>query len=52
MSQNYNTCPKDPEIMYFREVCENIFRKGSLRSWCKTCELFQDKPKTSDQQPG
>ena len=42
-------CPKDAQVMYSREVCENVFRKGNIRTWCKTCEIFQDKEGEADQ---
>ena len=41
-------CPRDPRNHYLREVCEEIFRKNDLRYWCKACEAFQEKKKTSD----
>jgi hypothetical protein len=28
--------------MYSRDVCENVFRKGDIRVWCKTCEEFSN----------
>jgi hypothetical protein len=40
-------CPKDPKMQYYREVCKEIFRKGNIRNWCKHCEIFQDKEKSS-----
>ncbi|MBF0120511.1 MAG: hypothetical protein HQK79_16875 [Desulfobacterales bacterium] len=42
MSIKLIKCPKDPEIKYYREVCEEIFRKGRLRYWCKECNLFKN----------
>ena len=42
MTKDMVQCPKDSKIMYQRDVCENIFRKGNVRCWCKTCELFRD----------
>ena len=40
MTDQWVQCPKDPRMQYRREVCENIFRKGSYRLWCKDCEKF------------
>jgi len=45
VKQRFIKCPKDPKKQYRREVCEEIFRKGDLRAWCKTCEVFQDEKK-------
>jgi len=41
-------CPKDSDIMYEREICENIFRKGDVRCWCKTCEIFRKEEHPAD----
>lgn len=41
-------CPKDSDIMYEREICENIFRKGDMRCWCKTCEIFHKEEHPTD----
>ena len=43
MSKAFIQCPKDPKMEYYREVCTEIFRKKNLRSWCKSCEMFQDQ---------
>ena len=40
-------CPKDPKMQYYLEVCTEIFRKGNMRKWCKTCEVFQDQKKAA-----
>jgi hypothetical protein len=40
-------CPKDPKMQYYREVCQDIFRKGDIRNWCKNCEVFQDRKKAA-----
>jgi hypothetical protein len=40
MTEQWVQCPKDPRVEYRREVCENIFRKGNYRLWCKDCEKF------------
>lgn len=40
-------CPKDPKMQYYLEVCTEIFRKGNMREWCKTCEVFQDQKKAA-----
>ena len=37
MTEDMVKCPKDTKIMYQRDVCENIFRKGNLRCWCTVC---------------
>lgn len=42
MADEYICCPKDPNVKYLKEVCENIFRKEPYRSWCKTCQNFQE----------
>lgn len=42
MADEYICCPKDPKVKYLKEVCENIFRKETYRSWCKTCQYFQE----------
>ena len=41
MSDKYIRCPKDPKMMYLKDVCENIFRKETYRSWCKSCQNFK-----------
>jgi hypothetical protein len=33
-------CPREPENRYYREVCEEVFRKTGFRTWCQTCEVF------------
>lgn len=48
MTKDMVRCPKDSKIMYQRDVCENIFRKGSIRCWCKTCELFRDEEQETE----
>lgn len=40
MQQEMVECPRDAKVMYSRDVCENVFRKGDIRVWCKTCEVF------------
>ena len=53
MGKTFITCPKDPKMQYYREVCAETFRKGNMRNWCKNCEVFQDQKKTTgeSQQP-
>jgi hypothetical protein len=41
MADEYIRCLKDPSLRYLKEVCETVFRKGAYRSWCKTCQIFQ-----------
>ena len=48
MTKDMVQCPKDSKIMYQRDVCENIFRKGNMRCWCKTCELFKDEDQETE----
>ena len=48
MSKQFVKCPKDPRKEYLREVCEEIFRKGRFRHWCRTCEQFQDNPAAAE----
>ena len=48
MTKDMVQCPKDSKIMYQRDVCENVFRKGNIRCWCKTCELFRDEEQDTD----
>jgi hypothetical protein len=43
---NLVRCPREPKNRYYREVCEEIFRKGGIRTWCKTCEIFEDEKKS------
>ena len=40
MEKELVRCPKDPEIHYYKESCEKIFRKNKIRVWCKDCKLF------------
>jgi hypothetical protein len=47
MSKSLIKCPKDPKMKYYREACEEIFRKGDIRNWCKSCEFFQDQKKAA-----
>jgi len=49
MVQSFVKCPKDPEMQYDRDVCQEIFRKGDIRNWCKQCEVFQDQKEPADQ---
>jgi hypothetical protein len=44
MSKEFIQCPKDPKNLYYREACEEIFRKGHIRFWCKKCTAFKDNP--------
>ena len=43
MREEMVRCPKESDIMYQREICENIFRKSDIRCWCKSCEIFRDE---------
>jgi hypothetical protein len=43
MAEELVKCPKESDIMYQREICENIFRKSDIRCWCKTCEIFSEE---------
>ena len=45
MDKTFIKCPEDPKMQYYREVCTEIFRKGDMRNWCKTCEVFQNQEK-------
>lgn len=47
MAEQFIRCPKDPQIEYRREVCENIFRKDNFRTWCRECQNFQAMEKTA-----
>ena len=47
MGKSFIKCPKDPKVKYYRDVCEEIFRKGNIRNWCKSCEAFQDQKDTA-----
>ena len=49
MTKELVKCPKDTRIMYSREVCEKVFRKGDMRIWCKSCEVFGADPAEPDQ---
>ena len=40
MSKEFMRCPKDPQMMYYKKICENVFRKDDFRGWCKKCENF------------
>ncbi|MCG6911037.1 MAG: hypothetical protein LJE94_13055 [Deltaproteobacteria bacterium] len=42
-------CPRDTQTKYNRDVCENVFRKGDIRVWCKTCEAFGGKGENTAQ---
>ncbi len=37
MGKSFVKCPKDPKIQYYREVCTEIFRKGSLSGSEEVC---------------
>ena len=51
MQKDMVKCPKDSEVMYSREVCETVFRKGDIRIWCKSCEVFsKDQPEPDQRQ--
>jgi len=41
MDKELIPCPKDPRNQYFPEYCEEIFRKGNIRYWCKECPQFK-----------
>lgn len=43
MEKELVRCPKDPDIKYYREACETIFRKNNIRVWCKDCKIFLPK---------
>ena len=49
MAKEMVKCPKDAKVMYSRDVCENVFRKGDIRIWCKTCEVFSNDPSEPEQ---
>ena len=40
MAKEMIQCPRDTKVMYSREVCENVFRKGNIRVWCNSCEVL------------
>ena len=42
MDKKTISCPKNPGNLYFRETCLEIFRKESMRNWCKECEQFKN----------
>ena len=42
-------CPRDTQTKYNRDECENVFRKGDIRVWCKTCEAFGGKGENTAQ---
>ncbi len=48
MDKSFVKCPKDPKNQYYRKVCQEVFRKGNIRNWCKSCEVFQP-PKKDDE---
>jgi len=50
MAKKMIQCPRDTRIMYERTVCEHIFRKGNIRPWCKTCEVFQKMERLAEPQ--
>ena len=48
MTKEMIQCPEDAQVMYSREVCEKVFRKGNIRVWCKTCEVFGKEQSAPD----
>jgi hypothetical protein len=40
MNKDLIQCPKDPNLQYQRQICQDLFRKHHLRNWCMTCPLF------------
>ncbi len=44
MSEELIQCPHDPGNYYFRSVCDDIFRRGGLRRWCRECPHFEKQP--------
>jgi hypothetical protein len=41
-SRPTHKCPRDKELFYFIDVCENIFRvKDTHRPWCIKCKNFK-----------
>ena len=48
MAEEIIICPKDTEKQYFRSVCEDVFRKGNIRHWCKDCEAFRSTEKSDN----
>lgn len=40
MAEKFVQCPKDPKMMYLKEICENVFRKNGFRTWCQKCQNF------------
>lgn len=51
MQKRMVKCPRDAKVMYSREVCENTFRKGNIRIWCKHCEIFSSDEGETEQRP-
>ena len=49
MPKEMVACPRDSKILYSRDVCENVFRKGDIRVWCKSCEAFVNEHSEPDQ---
>jgi hypothetical protein len=41
-------CPRDPRLEYYRDICQNVFRKGKARFWCKQCEMIKDESKAEE----
>lgn len=42
-------CPKDPDLHYYREICQEIFRKSDMRHWCKQCERFLNEKQQGEE---
>jgi len=48
-------CPREKDIFYYRQACEQIIRPAGIRKWCLDCRHFiKDDPEVagpgSDQQ--
>ena len=49
MQKDMVECPRDSKVKYSRDVFENVFRKGNIRVWCKTCEVFSNDQTETEQ---
>lgn len=41
MQDEFVKCPRDPRMEYLRDICENVFRKDTFRTWCQKCQKFE-----------
>lgn len=55
--QDTLVCPRDAGKLYFKDVCETVFRTSKHRPWCRRCPHFTsaagtETPQKNESVPG